>query len=65
MGKTALRSAVKVELDKDAGTLPYLHVSSLYDCNFSPADFMRRIDGIPTFRLAAQSRMVKPSRLNA
>ena len=27
MGKEGLRYAAKVELDKDAGTLPYLHVS--------------------------------------
>lgn len=28
MGKEGLRYAAKVELDKDAGTLPYLHVST-------------------------------------
>lgn len=26
MGKKAIRHAAKVELDKEAGTLPYLHV---------------------------------------
>jgi formamidase len=26
MGKEGIRYAAKVELDKDAGTLPYLHV---------------------------------------
>lgn len=27
MGKEGIRYAAKVDLDKDAGTLPYLHVS--------------------------------------
>lgn len=32
MGKTGLRQAVKVDLEKDPGTLPYLHVSESGHC---------------------------------